>query len=154
MRLAAGWERVRDPGARDAFVRTCLVRAYLSEARRLWRRREFSYAEPGEPVGPGRAARPGRAAGPGRVAGDDEAERSASRLAFAAALRKLPPRQRATLVCRFYQELSVEATAVVLGCSTGTVKSQTARGLATLRELLGDLAVNEVRPRAAGEVQR
>ena len=143
MRLAAGWERVRDPGARDAFVRTCLVRAYLSEARRLWRRRELSYAEPAEPAG-----------GFGSAARDDEAERSASRLAFAAALRKLPPRQRATLVCRFYQELDVEATAAALGCSTGTVKSQTARGLVTLRELLGDLAVNEVRPRAAGEVQR
>jgi len=48
----------------------------------------------------------------------------------------------------------VEATAAALGCSTGTVKSQTARGLATLRELLGDLALNGVRPRAAGEVQR
>ena len=51
-------------------------------------------------------------------------------------MKTLPPRQRATLVCRFYQGLDVAQTAEVLGCSTGTVKSQTARALATLRGLL------------------
>jgi len=53
------------------------------------------------------------------------------------ALAAVPPRQRATLVLRFHCDLSVEQTAHALGCSTGTVKSQTARGLATLRSMLG-----------------
>jgi len=53
-----------------------------------------------------------------------------------AALAAVPPRQRATLVLRYWADLSVEETANVLGCSAGTVKSQTARGLACLREVL------------------
>jgi len=56
---------------------------------------------------------------------------------FAAALRRLPARQRAVLVCRYYQDLDVATTAATLGCSVGTVKSHTARGLTRLRELLG-----------------
>ncbi|WP_432824728.1 sigma-70 family RNA polymerase sigma factor [Dactylosporangium sp. CA-092794] len=106
MRLAMSWRKVRDRGALDAYVRTCLVRAYLSEARRHWRRRESSVAEPPERAAPG---------------GEDGAE---GRLAFAAALRRLAPRQRAVLVCRFYQDLDVDATAAALGCSAGTPKGR------------------------------
>ncbi|HEV7709607.1 MAG TPA: SigE family RNA polymerase sigma factor [Asanoa sp.] len=115
MRLAVSWRKVRDREALDAFVRTCLVRAYLSDVRRVWRRRERSVAEP-----PERAA---------------EANPT-QRMEFVAALRQLPPRQRAVLVCRYYQDLDVAETAAILGCSQGTVKSQSARGLAKLRELL------------------
>jgi RNA polymerase sigma-70 factor (sigma-E family) len=121
VRLAAGWRSVRDPAALDAFVRTCLVRAYLADTRRVWRRRERSHAELPEVVG-----------------AEDDAENATRRLLFAAALRRLAPRQRAALVCRYYQGLDVAATAEALGCSPGTVKSQTARGLARLRELLDD----------------
>jgi RNA polymerase sigma-70 factor (sigma-E family) len=119
VRLAAGWRRIRDPGAVDAYARSCLVRVYLAESRRLWRRREHAVAQLPEMGG---------------VA--DGAEDVARHLAFAAALAKLPARQRATLVCRFYQEMDVAATAAALGCSPGTVKSQTARGLAALRAAL------------------
>ena len=56
-----------------------------------------------------------------------------------AALAQVPPRQRAVIVCRYYEGFDVAATAALLGCSEGTVKSQTARGLQTLRRLLGDL---------------
>ncbi|MFG1923047.1 sigma-70 family RNA polymerase sigma factor [Cryptosporangium sp. NPDC048952] len=59
-----------------------------------------------------------------------------ARLEMEAALRELPPRQRAVLVLRFYCDLSVEQTATVLRCATGTVKSQSARGLDKLREVL------------------
>ncbi|GGM25545.1 RNA polymerase sigma24 factor [Dactylosporangium sucinum] len=121
VRLAAGWHRVRDRAALDAFVRTCLVRAYLSEARRVWRRRERSQAELPDLGTP-----------------DDNAETATRRVVFAAALRRLPPRQRAVVVCRFYQGLEVASTAEALGCSAGTVKSQTAKALARLRTLLDD----------------
>jgi RNA polymerase sigma-70 factor (sigma-E family) len=120
MRLAVSWRKVRDHGALDAFVRTCLVRAYLSEARRAWRRRELSHADV-----------------PDTWAGPDAMEQSAARTAFAAALEKLPPRQRAALVCRYYHDLDVAGTADAMGCSEGTVKSHAARGLARLKELLG-----------------
>lgn len=53
-----------------------------------------------------------------------------------AALAQLPPRQRAAVVLRYFDDLSEADTAAALGCRVGTVKSQTARGLARLRELL------------------
>jgi len=56
------------------------------------------------------------------------------------AVMDLPVRQRAALVLRYFQDLSVEQTAGVLGCSTGTVKSQTHHALSKLRAALGDLA--------------
>jgi RNA polymerase sigma-70 factor (sigma-E family) len=121
IRLASAWHQVRDPQALDAFVRTCLVRAYLAETRRVWRRRERSVA-----------------VAPDLASGDDAAEATTRRVVFAQALRKVPPRQRVTLVCRFYQGLDVAETAAALRCSEGTVKSQTARGLVTLRRALGD----------------
>src|SRR6185436_6300878 len=120
IRLAQGWHRVRDPRAMDAYLRTCLVRAYLAETRRVWRRRERPVADaPDRPV-------------PG-----DDADDAVRRLVFADALAQLPPRQRITLVCRYYQGLDVAETAALLACSEGTVKSQTARGLAALRRVLG-----------------
>jgi RNA polymerase sigma factor (sigma-70 family) len=53
------------------------------------------------------------------------------------ALATLPPRMRAVLVLRYAEDLSEAATAEVLGCSVHTVKSQTVRGLARLRTVLG-----------------
>jgi RNA polymerase sigma-70 factor (sigma-E family) len=117
VRLASGWHRVRDPGALDHYLRTCLVRAYFSEARRGWRRREEPTAEP-----------------PDHGVGHEEEH--VRRLAFARALAEVPPRQRITLVYRYYLGLDIAATAEALGCSEGTVKSQTARGLDRLRQVL------------------
>jgi RNA polymerase sigma factor (sigma-70 family) len=54
------------------------------------------------------------------------------------ALARLPPRQRAVVVLRYWEDLSIEQVSNVLHCSTGTVKSQGARGLRTLRALLAD----------------
>jgi len=52
-------------------------------------------------------------------------------------LMQLPPRQRAVIVARYWEELSEAETAEVLGCSAGTVKSQTWRAVRRLRELIG-----------------
>jgi RNA polymerase sigma-70 factor (sigma-E family) len=121
VRLAAAWHSVRDRQSLDAFVRTCLIRAYLSESRRVFKHRERSVAELPDPAG-----------------GEDTAETATRRLVFARALDLLPARQRATLICRYYQGLDITETAAAMGCSEGTVKSQTARGLTTLRRVLGD----------------
>jgi RNA polymerase sigma factor (sigma-70 family) len=56
------------------------------------------------------------------------------------AVLDLPVRQRAVLVLRYFEDLSVEQTAAALGCSTGTVKSQTRHALSKLREALADPA--------------
>ena len=81
----------------------------------------------------------GHSRGPGEPA-DDRAERTidavASRADLMAALQILPARQRAAVVLRYFNDLSEAETAKALGCSVGTVKSQTARGLARMRERL------------------
>ncbi len=67
------------------------------------------------------------------VGGPDDAERSVDRELLTRCLAQVPARQRACLVLRYYDDLSVSEVATVLGVSDGTVKSQTARGLATLQ---------------------
>ena len=57
-----------------------------------------------------------------------------NRLVITKALAELPPRQRACVVLRYFDELSVEETAIALDCRPGTVKSQTLRALDKLRE--------------------
>lgn len=95
-----------------------LLRAWLDERRRPWRR-EQAWAEPPEPA----AGQPGPEVGLDRV----------TLLGY---LAEQPPRRRAVLVLRYYCDLSVEETADALGISTGTVKSQTARALAAVRARL------------------
>jgi RNA polymerase sigma factor (sigma-70 family) len=73
---------------------------------------------------------------PERPADDGDAP---LRLLVRDALAVLPPRQRAVLVLRYLEDLSVEQTATLLGCRVGTVASQTHRALARLRELVPGL---------------
>lgn len=70
-------------------------------------------------------------------ADDDGSERTVQRDALLGALEQLPPRMRTAVVMRFYGDLSERETAEALGCSTGTVKSQTHKGLARLRAAMG-----------------
>jgi RNA polymerase sigma-70 factor (sigma-E family) len=138
VRVASSWHRVRDHNAIDAYLRTCLMRSFLSDQRRVWRHRETSTGEP-----------------PDRVTADDSADAVADRVTMLEALAKLPPRQRAVLVCRYYDGLDVAATARVLGCTEGTVKSQSARALARLRGVLAALPEEAARlgvPAGAGQL--
>jgi RNA polymerase sigma-70 factor (sigma-E family) len=119
------WRKVRDKQALDAYVRRTLVRAVIDESRRPWRRERFVDAVPengGEP------------ANGTDVLGDGVATRQT----LLSGLRRVPPRQRAVLVLRFLEGMDVTGAAEVLGCTEGTVKSQTARGLEALRAALGD----------------
>lgn len=80
-----------------------------------------------------------------RRTGDDRGVRTvdedaADRDAVWQALQRLPDKQRAAVVLRYYEDLSVEETATVLGVSEGTVKSQVSRGLDRLEQLLGATA--------------
>jgi RNA polymerase sigma factor (sigma-70 family) len=70
------------------------------------------------------------------VPGDDSDVRVLERERLLAAIRQLPAGQRAVLVLRFFDDLSVAETAAALDCSEGTVKSQTARALDRMRSVL------------------
>ncbi|MCT2585720.1 SigE family RNA polymerase sigma factor [Actinophytocola gossypii] len=118
LKLYVAWPRLARRDSLDAYARRVVVRTFLAENRRGWRRREQLTEEPPDTVAP--------------TDGD-----SAHRLLLVRALAAVPPRQRAVLVLRYWNDLSVDEVAAALGCSTGTVKSQAARGLATLRQRLG-----------------
>jgi RNA polymerase sigma-70 factor (sigma-E family) len=122
-KLFAAWPRLRDEGAAEAYLRRTLLRTFLDDNRRGWRREYATEVLP-------------EVAGPPSMSDD--------RIVLLAALSSVPPRQRACLVLRYYDDLSLEATAEVLGCSVGTVKSNTSRGLDTLRRLLGDQELEPV----------
>jgi RNA polymerase sigma factor (sigma-70 family) len=74
----------------------------------------------------------------------DEPADTAQRLSLLGHLAALPPRRRAAVFLRFYFDLSVEETAEILGCSTGTVKSLTSRGLDTLRSRVASLSTSDL----------
>jgi RNA polymerase sigma-70 factor (sigma-E family) len=75
-----------------------------------------------------------------RLVGDSRASRHSveGRLSLWSLVLRLPDRQRACVVLRFYEDLPERAVASILSCSVGTVKSHTARGLARLRKELED----------------
>lgn len=113
------WSRVRQAGSPDAYVRRIL----LNEARGRWRRRERVVPVPRFPE---------RLEPPVPDATDEIARRAGLRQALLA----LPLRQRATVILRYLEGMSERETAAVLGCSEGTVKSQSARALGTLKSFL------------------
>jgi RNA polymerase sigma-70 factor (sigma-E family) len=120
LRMYVSWPRIREE-TRDAYARKMLVNAHLDERRRPHARHEQNRAEVPD------------------VAVEPASTSDADALVFAA-LAELPPRMRAAVILRHLHEASVAETAELLGCSEGTVKSQTARGLAHLRARLAELS--------------
>lgn len=131
VKLYGAWERIRDYAALDAYVRSCLMRAAIDESRRPWRREQATEEVPDGPSVGSTGARDGA---------DDLADLVADRDLMRSALRRVPRGQRAMLVLRYYEGLSVSDVARAMDCSEGNVKSQTARGLAALRAALGEPA--------------
>jgi RNA polymerase sigma-70 factor (sigma-E family) len=110
------WERIVQHGDPYAYVRTVMLHLYTAWWRRAWRGEQPTSSLPDVPTG-------------------DEYAATDLQDAFRRLLATLPPKQRAILVLRFHEDLTEAATAEVLGCSVGTVKSQTARALTRLRYL-------------------
>ncbi|WP_442280890.1 SigE family RNA polymerase sigma factor [Terrabacter sp. 2YAF2] len=111
------WARIE--GQPDAYVRRVMVNTYSSWWRRRWNGEEAT------------AELPERGVGSGHRPADDV--RVDDRTDLWRALARLPRRQRAVVVLRFYEDLSEAETAEIMQCSVGTVKSQASRALAKLR---------------------
>lgn len=126
VRLFLAWPRARRTNL-DAYARRALVNTLIDEKRRPFGRRERLVELPPERMEPVRADIPD---------------------AVLTALAALPPGMRAVVVLRHVEGLSVEETAAVVGSSTGTVKSQTARGLDKLRAALNPAATEQGGSRA------
>jgi RNA polymerase sigma-70 factor (sigma-E family) len=120
------WARICRDGDPERYVRRMLVNASVDRWRRLRRRPELLVRSP---------------AGGQVVA--DQAATVADRDELLRALATLPVRQRAVIVLRYLEDLSETQTAAVLGCSAGTVKSQTSRALTRLREVTAPPAQTE-----------
>jgi len=112
------WPRLRDRPNVDAYTRRIVVTTSIS-----WRRRRTFHERPTDTL-------------PERV-DPDLTEAVVTHDAVIAALLTVPPRQRAAIVLRYYQDLTEAQTAEVMGCSVGAVKSQVAAGLKRLRAVLG-----------------
>lgn len=113
------WPRLHTSGVPDAYARTTLVNAFRSSLRRPWRREQATEVMPDAPD-----------AYAHRHDGFDQRD------LLLAALAELGPSQRAVVVLRFWDDLSVAETADILDISIGTVKSQSARGLQALRRVV------------------
>lgn len=128
--LGRRWRHVREVEYPDAYARRTMTRLW-------WRRRKKSLREIPR-------------ADPIDGASDDSSPVWESSVWWA--LRQLPPRQRAVIVLRYFEDLSEADIAAVLSCRPGTVKSQASRGIATLRRLLE--GVDAAQPAPHGIVRR
>jgi RNA polymerase sigma-70 factor (sigma-E family) len=115
------WPRLRDPRNAEAYCRKAITTTAITWFRRKGWRNERPAEHLPDVLG---------------VAGHESSV--AERDAVWRELHQLPPRQRAALVLRYYDDLTEAQTAEAMGCAVGTVKSQVAAGLKKLRQRLGD----------------
>jgi RNA polymerase sigma-70 factor (sigma-E family) len=134
-KLYLSWDKVRDHGSIDGYVRRILVNEHNSLWRRAWKRREHAAAD---------------AVLHGREKPHHDTYDDGIGAALWDVVQTLPRKARAVVVLRYYEELSEAETAAALGISVGTVKSQTSRALAALRER----APQTLNPRASEEDDR
>ena len=120
-KLYLAWRRVEKRDGIDGYARQIVVRCALDERRRGWRRERPTDTVPELPVPDG---------------GSDDRE------LLLAALATVPQQQRAVLVLRYWEDVSIAETARILGISEGAVKSASSRGLDNLRRSLPELTLN------------
>jgi len=119
------WNRIDSPESVEAYVRRVMVTTHVS-----WWRRHRGRERITDPQLDSDGASPTDNSAPTATDTVDERDR------LWAALRGLPDRQRTVLVLRYYEDLSEEEIAHLMGCSRGTVKTHASRGLAALRTRL------------------
>ncbi len=117
VRVQLNWKRVSHSDSPDRYVRRMLTNQFIDLRRGSWWRRVLLRAE----------------ADPAVAVPTDHAHDSAERDRVWGMLGRLPKRQRAALVLRFYEDMSDQEITDVLGCAVGTVRSSVSRALATLR---------------------
>jgi len=125
LKLFVKWRQARAADNLDGYVHRMLVRESSRQRRLGWSRVLLTDRLPERSVEP-----------------PDDVE---NRDTVLAGLARLPAGQRAVIVLRFFSDLSVVDTAVALNCTTGNVKSQTARGLASLRRIMAEPAERSLR---------
>jgi RNA polymerase sigma-70 factor (sigma-E family) len=124
-RVYSVWERVSLRGDPDAYTRRVVVNLLTDHRRRPWRREVAHSPLPEADLTTD-------------VDSDSNGDLQAVLLT---ALASLPARQRAVLVLRFWEDLSLDQTASILNCSTGTVKSTSSKALVKLRTALAGTGV-------------
>jgi RNA polymerase sigma-70 factor (sigma-E family) len=117
VRVQLNWRRVARADSPERYVRRMLTNQYVDWRRGSWMRRVLLRGEPDETV----------------AAPADHAQSAVDRDQVWSWLSRLPRRQRATLVLRYYEDLPDAEIADILGCAVGTVRSSISRALATLR---------------------
>lgn len=115
------WPRLREVANAEAYTRRTITTTAIS-----WRRKRSWHEQPRDEL-PDRPV-------PGTGGEDDDV---ATRAWVWAALQQLPPRQRAAVVLRYYEDLTEAQTAAAMGCAVGTVKSQVSQAIRKLRQELG-----------------
>ena len=126
IRVYVAWPRLVRHGGELAYARKAVVSAFLDAARKRSSRERPAEVDPAAP------------------APQDVATAVADRTALMAAMARLPRRQRACVVLRYFEDLDVRDTATALGCTEGTVKSQTSRALDSLRSMFESASRDEL----------